>query len=88
MKTMAMRLMLAMGLLTLPALGTGCDGEPEGSCVTTESGSYSGYDPSSYETHQICQQNVSASACAQARGTFQEGGDCAVFDFFQAISAN
>ena len=29
------RLAMAMGLLVLSGLGTGCDSEPEGSCITS-----------------------------------------------------
>jgi len=86
MKTMAMRLVIAVGLLVLPVLGMGCDAsEPEGSCTTRgfNNGSNDLNEGGDYET---CQPHVTASACTT--GTFQEGDDCALFDFFHGIAAN
>ena len=85
MKTKAMRLMIAMGLLILPVVGMGCGvSEPEGSCTTRgfNNGSSDLNEGGDYER---CQPHVTASACS---GTFQEGDDCALSDFFQGIAAN
>jgi len=80
MKATVTQLAMAMGLLVLPALGTGCDSEPEGSCTKLEVGSYSGDDPSSYESHEVCYPNSTASTCAVQGGKFEEGDNCFVFN--------
>jgi hypothetical protein len=79
-----MRLMMAMALVGLGALGTGCDTEPEGSCITTTFST----DFDTYGSHKVCQDNVGASACAAASGQFHEGGDCAAFDLLGVLTAN
>ena len=81
-----MRLMMAMGLLVLVSAGTGGDSEPEGSCTTSEisSGDHG------IQSHEICQPDSVAAACAAAGGRFDEGGDCALFTLFRlpAVGAN
>jgi len=85
MKTMMVRLAIAMGLLVLPVLGMGCvESEPEGSCTTTGFSS----DPNGGGNYERCQPHSTASACAQSGGSFQEGDDCVLFGLFQAITAN
>ena len=86
MKLIVMRLAMAMGLLAHSGLGAGCDSEPEGSCTTHETGSFSGDDPGNYESH-VCRPNTTASACAASSGTFREGGDCILFDLFHIPAA-
>jgi len=74
------KMMMAMGLLVLASFGTGCDSEPEGSCKTTE---ISGGDHGYAESHQVCREDSTASACAAAGGNFDEGGDCFLFTLFR-----
>jgi hypothetical protein len=81
MKIGATRLLMAMGLLALSNLGTGCASEPEGSCTTREVGSFSG-EPGSYEVHEVCQPNSTASLCTPSGGKFTEGDDCFLFNLF------
>ena len=78
------RLTMAMGLLVLSSLGTGCDSEPEGSCITSTFST----DFDTYGTHDVCQDHVTASACSAAGGEFDEGGDCALFNLLHVLTAN
>ena len=78
------RLTMAMGLLVLSSLGTGCDSEPEGSCITT---TYS-TDFETYGSHELCEEDVTASACSAVGGRFDEGGGCAAFNLLHILSAN
>jgi hypothetical protein len=71
-------------LAGLCALGTGCDQEPEGSCIT--SGFSTDFD--AYGTYQTCQDHATASSCTAAGGQFDEGGGCGAFDLIHAITAN
>jgi len=84
MRTIAMRVMMALALTGLCALGTGCDQEPEGSCIT--SGFSTDFD--TYGTYQTCQDHVTTSSCTATGGQFDEGGDCGAFDLIHAITAN
>ncbi|HSS38697.1 MAG TPA: hypothetical protein VLT58_08000, partial [Polyangia bacterium] len=77
------RLTMAIGLLALSSLGTGCDSEPEGSCVTSTFST----EFDTYGTQKGCRDHMSASACAAAGGQFDEGGDCSAFNLIQAITA-
>jgi hypothetical protein len=72
------KLMMAMGLLALSSLGTGCDGEPEGSCTTREASYNSDFGTTDFCS--VCRENSTASACTAAGGTFDEGGACFPFD--------
>jgi len=72
------KLMMAMGLLALSSLGTGCDGEPEGSCTTREASYNSDFGTTG--VCSVCRENSTASACTAAGGTFDEGGGCFPFD--------
>ncbi len=84
MRSSVKRLTMAVGLLVLSSLGTGCDTEPEGSCITTSFST----DWDTYGSHDVCQEDVTASACAAANGRFDEGGGCGLFDLFHIASAN
>ena len=84
MRLSVTRLTMAVGLLVLSCLGTGCDSEPEGSCITTTFST----DFDSYGTHEVCKDQVTASACSAAGGQFDEGRDCGLFDLIRAVSAN
>jgi hypothetical protein len=84
MRIISTRLMMAMALVGLGALGAGCDSEPEGSCITTTFST----DFDNYGSHQVCQENVAASACSAEAGQFQEGGSCGLFDLLGAVTAN
>jgi hypothetical protein len=75
---------MAMGLVVLSSLGTGCDSEPEGSCITSPFST--AFD--TYGTNDVCQDHATASACSAAGGQFREGGDCGVFDLIHAVTAN
>ena len=78
------RLTMAMGLLVLASLGTGCDSEPEGSCITSTFST----DWDTYGTQEVCQEDVKESACAAASGNFAEGGGCGLFSLLHILSAN
>ena len=78
--TMAM----AMGLLVLSSLGAGCDSEPEGSCIT----SIFSTDFETYGSHEVCEDHVTASACAAASGRFDEDGGCGLFTLIHIGDAN
>jgi hypothetical protein len=78
------RLMMAMALVGLCAVGTGCDTEPEGSCITSTFSS----DSDNYGSHDVCQDHVTASACSEANGQFSENGDCTLFDLLHVLTAN
>jgi hypothetical protein len=84
MRAISTRLMMAMALAGLCALGAGCDGEPEGSCITTTFNT----DFDNYGSEQSCKDNETASACSAAGGQFHEGGDCAAFDLLKVFTAN
>jgi len=79
MKSVVTRMVIAMGLLGFSALGTGCDTEPEGSCTINIIGSHDVGGPQ-IDSYEECRSDSTASVCAQAGGTFQEGGDCILFD--------
>ena len=81
MRMISTRLMMGIVLAGLCALGTGCDSEPEGSCITTTFNT-------DYGSQQGCQDHETASACAAANGQFDEGGDCGLFDLLHAFTAN
>jgi hypothetical protein len=84
MRVISMRLMMGLALVGVCALGAACDSEPEGSCITTTFST----DFDTYGSHEVCQDNVAASACSAAGGRFDEGGDCGAFDLLHAITAN
>ena len=75
---MGKRWVMALGLFVVSTLGMGCDGEPEGSCTTYDTGSQQPSEPDSYRVREICKEST-ASACEQSRGTFKEGGICPPF---------
>jgi len=77
-------MMMVMVLLGLGAVGTGCDTEPEGSCVTSTFST----DFDTYGEHKSCQDHVTAAACTARSGQWDENGDCALFNLFQIASAN
>jgi hypothetical protein len=74
----------ARGSSQVCAAGTGCDQEPEGSCVTSTFST----EFDTYGTHESCQDHVTVSACSAANGQFDEGGDCALFNLLHVLSAN
>lgn len=84
MRFRVIRLAMATGLVLLVSLGTGCDSEPEGSCITSTFST--NFD--TYGTHEVCGDHVTASACSAAGGRFDEGGDCAFFDLIHILTAN
>jgi len=73
------KMMMAMGLLVLANFGTGCDGEPEGSCTTQEASYDSDFGTTGF--HDVCKENSTASACTAAGGRFDEGRDCPFFNW-------
>jgi hypothetical protein len=76
--------MTAMALMGLFTLGTGCDQEPRGSCITSSFST--NFD--TYGTQESCQEDVTASACSDVQGEFDEGGGCAAFDLLHLFTAN
>jgi hypothetical protein len=84
MRCSVARLTMAIGLLALSSLGTGCDSEPEGSCITSTFST----DFDTYGVQKGCRDDMSASACKAAGGQFDEGGDCSLFNLIQAVTAN
>ncbi len=84
MRISVKRLAMAVGLLLLSGVGTGCDSEPEGSCITSTFST----DFDTYGTQQSCRDHVTASDCSAAGGQFDEGGDCGLFGLIHALTAN